>query len=158
MHESILDAFREMRPILRKRWEFLLRAEPVRSPLATPEALVYLMDWTLDQLYHALRGANNARRRSKRRTGEMNDVHFGGCECGLNPLLPYFASGERAVVDGLLLPHSPLPPMTPGERDACAMEVRLAMQAIARREIETFCAMCQRRPCAQLTAGVASTR
>jgi hypothetical protein len=157
MHESTLDALQQMRPSLRKRWEVLLRAEPVRSPLAAPESLVFLMDWTLNALFNALRSAN-ARRRSKIRAGtDEIDVLACACECGLNPLLAYFMTAEKTLVEALFLADSPLPPMTAGERQACVTEIQLALHAIGRREIETFCALCQKRPCAHLkTAAVAS--
>lgn len=147
MHESTLSALHAMRPDLRKRWEVLLRAEPVSSPLASPDSLVYLMDWTLDRVFKAIRSAS-PRKRSRHRPTETQMRPSNGCECGMNPLLAYFTTAERALLECVFLADSPLPPMTPGEREVCAAEIQLALQAVARQEIDTFCAVCQRRHCA----------
>lgn len=154
MHESTLSALDSMRPNLRKRWEALLRAEPVTSPLANPDSLVYLMDWTLDRVFNAIRSTSH-RKRSRHRRPESEARPAEGCECGMNPLLAYFATAERTLLECVFLADSPLPAMTTGEREACAAEIQLSLNAVARQEIDTFCAVCQRRHC-QTPAEVAS--
>lgn len=149
MHESSLAALQRMRPTLRKRWEVLLRAEPVSSPLGTPEALVHLMDWTLDRVFDAI-GQIPARRKQKTRSSHDYRQPADLCECGLNPLLAYFTTGERALLEAVFLADSPLPPLTPGERQTFAADLQQALHAIARVEIETLCSLCQRRPCEQV--------
>ena len=61
------------------------------------------------------------------------------CACKMNPLLAYFSTAEQALVQAIL------PTLQPREREAVLSSVRLAMQAEAKREIDTFCAVCQRR-------------
>ena len=145
MHESTLLALREMRPTLRKKWETLLRKEPISSPLASPDSLVFLMDWTLDRLFEALRTASHRRRTrvTKVAPGYVPTAEI--CPCGLNPLLAYFSTAEKSLIDAVFLANSPLPAMSPGERQACITEIQLALHRVAHAEIQTFCAVCQRR-------------
>jgi hypothetical protein len=147
MEENALNALRSMRPLLRKRWEALLRAEPVTSPLANPDSLVYLMDWTLDRVFDELRMASK-RRRHKQRPA-MAAPPASHCECGKNPLLAYFSTAERSLLEAVFLADSPLPAMSPGSREACASELKMALSVIAGAEIETFCAVCLHRHCTQ---------
>ena len=148
MHDSSLAALQRMRPTLRKRWEILLRAEPVNSPLGTPEALVHLMDWTLDRVFTSLQNSFG-RKRTKARSSSSFEQVADLCECGLNPLLAYFATADRAFMDCIFLADSPLPAMTPLERQSFASDVQHALHAIARSEITTLCSLCQRRSCGQ---------
>lgn len=141
MHDTMLRTLQSLRPTLLERWETLLRAEPVTSPLANPDSLVYLMDWTLDRFFNALRGPLSRRRIADRAGSRPAFVEEQSlCACKMNPLLAYFATGEQALV------QIALPLLQPREREATLSALRLAMQAVARREIDTFCAVCQRRP------------
>ncbi len=140
MQETLLRELQNLRAPLRRRWEGLLRAEPVTSPLGHPDSLIYLMDWTLDQLFLTLR-KGSPRRTSRQRSGiprcEQNQL---GCLCGGNPLLAYFRTAERALIE------ITLPLLPPTSRDLTLNELSLALHHIAKREVETICAVCQRRP------------
>lgn len=140
MHDSFLRALQTHRPNLRERWEVLLRAERVTSPMANPDALVHLMDWTLDRLFDELRNprlrrSNHARSRPERL----------GCVCGLNPLLAYFATAEQALVETLFLSDGELASLAALERSASLEDLKQAMHEVARREIDSFCAVCQNK-------------
>jgi len=140
MNDSLLRTLQGLRPTILERWEVLLRAEPVTSPLANPDSLVYLMGWTLDRFFTALRGPLSRRRITGRGSNrasftEERDL----CACKMNPLLAYFATAELALV------QAALPTLQPREREAALNIIRLALQVVAKREIDTFCAVCQRR-------------
>jgi hypothetical protein len=140
MHDTLLRTLQGLRPTILERWEVLLRAEPVTSPLANPDALVYLMDWTLDRFFQALRGPLSRRRITDRGSNKSSpDDERELCACRMNPLLAYFATAEVALMQAVL------PTLQPRERESVLPAIRLALQAVAKREIDTFCAVCQRR-------------
>jgi hypothetical protein len=140
MNDNLQHTLQGLRPTILERWEVLLRAEPVSSPLANPDSLVYLMGWTLDRFFTALRGPLSRRRITDRGSNkaEISDVRE-LCVCKMNPLLAYFATAEQALI------QTALPILQPRERESALSAVRLAMQVVAKREIDTFCAVCQRR-------------
>lgn len=146
MHESFLRALLTQRAALRQRWEALLRAERVTSPLANPDALVYLMDWTLDRLFDELR-TYNARRRGR------NHRDAPPCPCGRNPLLTYFSTAEQAIVETLFLAEGELALLDTMERGASLDELKIAFHHVSRREIQSFCAVCQLQQEARPPAG-----
>jgi hypothetical protein len=142
MQELLVNALRARRPKIRAHWEALLRAEPVATPLGHPDALVHLLDWTLDEIFVVL--ANPLAR------------HLGGgahftpddrteCPCGRNPLLAYFAVGEQAMREAFILAQAASAPLDPLDRDASFDELNLAFQQISRRDIAAFCGVCQFR-------------
>jgi hypothetical protein len=141
MHDTLLRTLQGLRPTILERWEALLRAEPVTSPLANPDSLVYLMDWTLNRFFTALRGPLSRRRITSRGSNKSLDHEERElCACKMNPLLAYFATAELALI------QAALPILQPRERESMLSAIRLAMHAVAKREIDTFCAVCQRRP------------
>ena len=153
MQETLVGALRSRRPKIRAHWEALLRAEPVASPLGHPDSLIHLLDWTLDELFYVL-----ANPFARRRTGT---VHMFAeppeCPCGRNPLLAYFAAGEQAMREALILAQAAAAPLDPLERDASLDELNVVLQHISRREIEAFCGVCQFRssPCARAVQSLA---
>lgn len=138
MQESMVAALRARRPQIRARWEDLLRVERASSPLANPDALVHLLDWTLDEFFRTVQTLP-ARRRAQR-PPSAND-----CPCGRNPLLAYFAAGEQALRESLVLSQAEMKELAPFARDTALAELDHAVHNIARREIEAFCAVCQFR-------------
>jgi hypothetical protein len=142
MQEDLIRALRDRRGDIRARWETLLRIERVNTPLANPDALVFMIDWTCDELFAAL-----VHPPSRRRAGRPIDNNHGrpDCPCGRNPLLTYFAAGEQALEEALILEQASRPTLEPLERDMAFAELQLAVREIARREIESFCAICQYR-------------
>ena len=142
MHETILRTLQGLRPTLLERWETLLRAEPVTSPLANPDALVYLMNWSLDRFFHELRGTLPRRRHSERENIKppCEEKLGDSCACRMNPLLAYFITAELAII------QTALPTLEPREREIALSSIRMALKVVAKGEIDTFCAVCQRRP------------
>jgi hypothetical protein len=142
MQENLVNALRTHRPQIRDSWAALLRAEPVATPLGHPDALVHLLDWTLDEIFRDL-STVPARRRTGRK---ISDIDWRpDCPCGRNPLLAYFAAGEQAMREALVLIQAAMPCLDPSERDISLEELNAVLHHIARREIEAFCGVCQYR-------------
>jgi hypothetical protein len=157
MQETLVSALRTQRVQVRARWEALLRVEPVGTPLGHPDALVHLIDWTLDEIFTALTNPL-ARHRSSR--GRMVAEEPPHCPCGRNPLLAYFAAGEQSMHEALVLAQAAVPNLDPMERDVSLEELNLVLRHISRREIDAFCGVCQyrtdrvRTECARVPAPV----
>ena len=142
MDERMLHALEAQRPDIHRRWETLLRVEPVNTPLGQPEALKHMVDYTLDTLFGALR-TPHARRRLVRSNGSCA-AERSLCPCGRNPLLAYFVAGEQALLETLVFVQSDLPD-TADHRATAMLELKQTLAHVAHREIETFCAVCQFR-------------
>jgi len=142
MQESIIGALRDQRPHLLANWESLLRVEPVGSPLGNPDALVHLIDWSLDEIFATL---TNPLARHRVVHHRLRLDLPAPCPCGRNPLLAYFTAGEQALHEALILAQATAPELDPLERDAAFAELDMALRHIARREIESFCGVCQFR-------------
>jgi hypothetical protein len=141
MQDELVRALRTRRPEIHARWEALLRIEKINTPLANPDALVFMIDWTLDECLATLRPPH-----ARRKHGSM--VPFAAkpaCPCGRNPLLAYFAAGEQAIEEALVLEQARASAIDPVQRDTAFLELKLAVREIARREIEAFCSVCQFR-------------
>jgi hypothetical protein len=149
MQDPFVRVLSARRPQIRARWEALLRIERVNTPLANPDALVFMIDWTLDEVFAALR-TPQARRRAVR-AAEIAAARA-ECPCGRNPLLAYFAAGEQALEEALVLAQAEMPALDPLERDSAFTGLKLTVREISRREIESFCAVCQYRQTAQVAA------
>ena len=142
MQENLVRALRSRLPQIREQWETLLHVEPVQTPLAYPAALTHLLDWTLEEIFQALETLPPRRRVSRKATAPKERLV---CPCGRNPLLSYFKAGEQAMRDALVVAQVALPSLDPIERDAALEELDLVVHQIARREIESFCGVCQFR-------------
>jgi hypothetical protein len=136
MQADLVRALSARRRDIRARWEALLRIERVNTPLANPEALVFMLDWTLDEVFTTLR--NPPARRRAPSTPAL-------CPCGRNPLLAYFAAGKQALVEALVLAQAEHTGLAATERDAALAELKLCVHEITRREIDAFCSVCQFR-------------
>lgn len=130
------------------RWEALLRAEPVTSPLALPDALVHLIDTTLEEIFAGL--ANPAdvplQLAAEKRPAPPS------CACGRNPFLAYFTAGRQAVLEGLILAQAACAPLDPVRRDASLNELNDVLHRLMTREVEAFCGVCQFRRLAPAAA------
>lgn len=153
MQEPLVNALRVRRPKARQHWEALLRAEPVSSPLGNPDALAHLIDWTLDEIFTAI---GNPLARHRAGGARLATDQRPECPCGRNPLLAYFAAGEQAMREALVLAQTDCAPLDPLERDASFEELNLVLQQISRREIESFCGVCQFRQQAGRDAATAA--
>ncbi len=142
MQDGLLDGLRVQRSQIRERWAALLHTERANTPLAHPDALVHLLDWTLDEIFRDLAHLASRRRATPQPIGALEHPE---CPCGRNPLLAYFAAGEQAMREGLVLAQVATPVLSPAERDASLFEIDLVLHHIARREIEAFCGVCQFR-------------
>jgi hypothetical protein len=142
MQDSILRELHCRRFSLRARWEVLLRAEPVNSPLGHPDALVHLIDTTLDEVFTTLDNQAGRQPASAPQTSPHTSTM---CACGRNPLLAYFAAAEQAIREALILAQAALAPLDPVQRDESLDEVNRVIQVVSRREIEAFCGVCQFR-------------
>jgi hypothetical protein len=142
MQEELVRALRDRRAETRARWEALLRIEKVNTPLANPDALVFMIDWTLDEVFGALLRPLSSRRRTAKFENHRPRPE---CPCGRNPLLAYFAAGEQALEEALILEQASALALDPVQRDAAFAELKTIILEIARREIEAFCAVCQYR-------------
>jgi len=142
MQETLVTSLRTRRPHIRARWEDLLRIERASSPLAHPDALVHLIDWSLDEIFQALADPL-AQRHPARRLSQ--DGHRNECACGRNPYLAYFAAGEQAVHEALILAQVAVTALKPSDRDNTLEEINHVLQHLAHREIEAFCGVCQYR-------------
>lgn len=129
---------------LRADWERRLRAQRMSSPLANPDALVYLMDWTFDRIFEAL---NESERRVEIRHREVH------CECGLNPLLAYFAMAEAALIEALQTAQARRGVGFASQSESELVRLKQAVSAVANRELAAFCAVCQHRGAAQPAQG-----
>jgi hypothetical protein len=142
MQEALLNALRFRRPQIQMRWAELLHVEPALTPLGHPDALVHLLDWTLDEIDRALTDPL-LRRRIGRRLNLASARSE--CPCGRNPLLGYFSAGQQVLQEALILAQAASVGLDPLERDASLEELTLVLHEIARREIEAFCGICQFR-------------
>jgi hypothetical protein len=141
MQPSLLRELRSQRISIRGRWSTLLRAEPVSTPLALPDALVHLIDSTLDEIFAALeQSSGGAIRRHW-----VNGHKAPSCTCRRNPFLAYFIAGEQSMREGLVLAQAANAPVDPIDRDASLAALESVLREISVREIEAFCGVCQFR-------------
>jgi len=141
MQSHLLSALRAQHASIHDRWTTLLHVEPVSTPLGNPDALVHLVDWSLQEIFRAL-STLSSRRRAAHATSPDAKPH---CPCGRNPLLTYFSAGEQALREALILAQAAAPTLDPIGRDASWVELNLVINQLARREIEAFCGVCQHR-------------
>ena len=147
MQEEVLNSLRSRRPQLRRHWETLLRTERASSPLANPEALIFMMYWTFDRVFEALK-YTSARLHA---TPPRPD-----CTCGLNPLLAYFATLEQVLIEGLVLAQVEISHRPAHRHEADLAQLKLALEYVASREIGAFCAVCQHKQQVHAGASAAS--
>lgn len=135
MQAFLAGALAAHRPQLRQRWEERLRALPPSSALASPDALVHLMDSTLDRL-----GTEIGVEAPRRPAGPPPE-----CRCGLNPLVAYFITAEEALMETLFHDDTVWPVLSARDRERALTTLLRALRRIAHADLETFCSLCQRR-------------
>ncbi|HEY9155332.1 MAG TPA: hypothetical protein VIM69_09390 [Opitutaceae bacterium] len=105
--------------------------------MALPELLIPLMDWTLEAIWTDVR---------KGRSRDATGVDWAAyCGCLSNPLTGYFLCAKDTFVALFEKEGPQLPPMSPGEKQMCSIELMRALDRVAAREIETFCSVCQKK-------------
>lgn len=152
MQDELVRALRGRRAEIHARWEALLRIEKVNTPLANPDALVFMIDWTLDECFASLRPPGSRYRNGRAEPAAAKP----DCPCGRNPLLAYFAAGEQAIEEALILEQARASCLDPVQRDEAFTELKLTVRDIARREIEAFCSVCQFRTAARPDGALAA--
>lgn len=130
MSPTFLRTLRARRATIRSRWEALLRIERVVTPLANPDALVYLFNQTLEEVF-ALLAAPGAR-------GPLLALREG---CACNPFRAYYVAGEQALLEALVLAQAGRPGAA-AERAEAVAELKFAVNTIARRDIESMNGLC----------------
>jgi hypothetical protein len=138
METVVQRALAEHRPQIRAQWEKLLRLDRGTSPLARPDTLVHLIDTTLDEIFASL-PAWSARRHASRHPEPV-------CPCGRSPFLAYFSTGRQALNEALINAQAGMPELTASARDDAFACLDQVFSRIARREIESFCSVCQFHP------------
>lgn len=142
-----MTSLERLRPRIKRRWEALLRAQPVASALASPDTLIFLMDETLNQLNAA--GSSRSLKSWLHRHPALvaNQSH---CACGINPLLAYYSTG-RLALDEIAQP----------EMDDAYQELALYYHGIAQKDIEALCGVCCHKgatTCSQRQIALEETR
>ena len=139
MQIEVIAGLRQRAAEIQRRWEILLRVEPVSGPLANPDALKHLIPLSLERVWSALeRGAESMQSIAAARAATLPQ-----CRCGNNPYLAYFTAAEQAMLEALI--H--LQVESPGSlrREADLVEMVAAIRGQAREEIDTFCGVCLHR-------------
>lgn len=139
MQATLLRELHARRFSIRARWETLLRAEPIATPLGTPDALVHLIDTTMQEVLTALEQPARSGKVQRQPQPSADTL----CPCGRNPLLAYFAAAGQAFREGLVLAQAASAPLDPRERDAAFERLNAILGEISRREVEAFCGLCQ---------------
>jgi hypothetical protein len=146
MQASTLRLLQTLRPNLRQRWEKHLRAIPPTSPLANPNTLVYMMDRTLNEILAQPKHKKRATVSKTNHTTPVSTHHRAElCACGLNPLLAYFETAERALIECENEILSLSTGIIADELRLTIGAAKLALANVAQREVETFCSLCRRR-------------
>jgi len=151
MKKGFMEAIEGRRGEIKRKWELLLRAAPATTPLGNPDALVYLMDESLDQLFTLFHG---------RTSHPCSRAHLAAkglgtdCHCRLNPLINYFISGQTALgFAAQEIPRSELR-LDDVTTTACIDELIVVFRLLAHREIRAFCEICQYSPMNARAAGI----
>jgi hypothetical protein len=141
MQTALLTELRSRKGEIRTRWAELLHVEPVSSPLANPDALIHLINWTLQDFFNVLGQLASRHRVIVADLADFKSL----CPCGRNPLLAYFVAGQQAVREALVLSQVSTVDLDPLERDVSLHELDRAFNEVAHREIGSFCGICQHR-------------
>ncbi len=120
-----------------------MRLERADTPIADPDNLVHMIDWTLDKVFAELRSHKACSTATLPPTIATLQAK---CYCGLNPFFKHFMAGEQALLEALVLAQSEEPSPDASLRDAAVTELYLVTHALAKCEVEAFCSLCQHRP------------
>lgn len=141
VEKELLRLLQARRTEIRARWNELLHTEAASSPLAHPDTLVHLIDWSLAEILATIEGPASRRQCAPKSFEAVRAL----CPCGRNPLLAMFQAGEQAVIEGLILSQVASPAGSPAVRSQALAEVQAAVRTVAAMEVESFCAVCQYR-------------
>jgi hypothetical protein len=141
VHAELVQALSTQRSQIVARWETYLRMQPVVSALARPETLMFGVDGVLDEVFARLR------RPSAKRAARRWVDHF----CSRNPLRAFYAAGEQALLEMTVVAQTSFGHSLPRARINALEEVRQAIRAVARRDLEGLSSLC--RNCAVNRSG-----
>jgi hypothetical protein len=143
MKESWILELDAQRLEIRRRWTEILRLERTDEPMADPENLLHLIDWTLKGVFAALRSRKVYHGGAlPPKVVELRE----GCRCGHNPYLSHFLAGEQALIEALARAQAREAPLDTSDRESSLTELYMVIHAVARSEVELFCSICQRSP------------
>ena len=136
MQVATLNTLRIRAAELARRWEALLRTEKVTSPLANPDALLFLIPTMIERVLATLAEP------SLRTATLMEAQRFStrDCACGSNPYIAFFVAGEQALMEALVLAQTPASDREHRQEEVA--ELFGVTRRIALGEIEAFCAVC----------------
>ena len=137
---ALLSALLARKATIKEQWRSTLQSCPAHSPLAHPDLLGYLIDETIDELTLALwqeRPETTSSANSGLGTGSAFSI-----SCAYNPYVGYFLAGESALVSAI---RTIAPTAELSENEILAEEIELlsAFRALSRREVVSFCRICQ---------------
>lgn len=133
VHAELVQALSAQRPQIVARWEAYLRIQPVVSALAHPDTLMFGVDGVLNEVFARLR-----RRPAKRPVRRWVDSF-----CSRNPLRAFYASGEQALVETLVVVQTSHGYSRPRERTTALEELRRAIRAVALPDLEGIASLCR---------------
>lgn len=133
MQESMLLGLQSLRPSIRARWLSLLRELPVNSPLASPDVLSHLMDWTLDEVFKVLTSPPTRRRPRSPLPAHPGESSQSSCRCGRNPLESYFSCLHQALNEAVNTCIAALENNSAEGREISFAEAKLAVSTVAAR-------------------------
>lgn len=136
MSPAVLNGLRSRRAGVATCWEHLLRLEKPAGPLAEPDLLARLIPHSLHQIME-FADAYHGRPLTLRDSRSLKLPH---CACGRNPFRAYYAAGEQAMLEAVILLHRELPSQDRAETDLA--EAVRATRLAARADIESFCGLC----------------
>ncbi len=151
MKQGYLEALDGHRAEIRRKWELLLRAAPVTTPLGNPDTLIYLMDESIEQLFALFRSKSTHEWLSRHppAAGDVGST----CHCRLNPLINYFIAGQAALAFAAQTVPRNQHHLDDLAATACVDELLLTFRFLAHREIHAFCEVCQYSPATAHAAG-----
>jgi hypothetical protein len=136
MTPLVLRSLREQRFSLCRRWEALLRVEPVNTPLALPDALTLLIPDSVESILRELARPGSG----KLTLNDARGIKLPVCGCNRNPYLAHFRAGEQAFLETVVLIQVEVMPSDRRQEDLA--DVVRAIRALAGSEIDTFCSLC----------------
>lgn len=138
MSPEILQQLRALSPVLRETWEAGLRLAPINGPLANPDTLRHLIPDSLRRIFLSL-----ARPSRAPLSLQAARARLPACDCGNNPYLAYFTTGEQALMEIMVRLQARMPPLERRQSDLA--EVVFAVRRLANSEIDAFCGVCTHR-------------
>ncbi len=142
--KAYLEALESHRAEIKRKWEVLLRAAPPTTPLGNPDALVYLMDESLAQLFSLFR-SRSARTWLSHHPPATRLLDTNS-HCRLNPLINYFIAGQAALAFAAQSVPRSRHHLDDVAATACVDELLVTFRLLAHREIHAFCEVCQFSP------------